>query len=188
MNGAITPIVVAAFLVASPTPAGAEDARARAYFTDLVLENQDGRPVRFYSDVLEGRIVVIGTFYTHCPDACPLLVHKLKSVEKSLRETKNGAVEFVLISVDPERDTPRAMRRFARRLKIDRPGWTLLSGEPTRVHDILKRLGQYRTDFRAHSTLLFGANVSAEHWTKIPPTASPAKVAAKMRELISRHR
>ena len=55
---------------AAPAPGGTD---ARAYFTDLELRTQDNQPVRFFSDTMEGRTVVINFIYTNCTDACPLI-------------------------------------------------------------------------------------------------------------------
>ena len=45
---------------------------ARRLFTDLELVTQDGKRVRFYTDVLKDKVVLINFFYTQCPSACPL--------------------------------------------------------------------------------------------------------------------
>ncbi len=55
---------------AAPAPPSREE-RARAYFTDTLLLDQDGRAVRFYSDVLQGNVVVVDFIFTRCTGACP---------------------------------------------------------------------------------------------------------------------
>ncbi|MGB5473029.1 MAG: SCO family protein, partial [Gammaproteobacteria bacterium] len=68
----------AAATPAATTQADADEA-SRQYFTDLKLVTQDGKDVRFFSDVLQDRIVLINFIFTHCEGACPLMTRKLKS-------------------------------------------------------------------------------------------------------------
>ena len=71
-------------LAAKPAGGGTRD--ARTYFTDLELLTQEGRKVRFYSDVLEGRTVLINVIYTNCKDACPLITQQLNEVRRQIPE------------------------------------------------------------------------------------------------------
>ncbi|HEY6612371.1 MAG TPA: SCO family protein, partial [Pseudomonas sp.] len=64
--------------------AGGGTLDARSYFTDTELLNQDGETVRFYSDVLAGRVVLLNVIFTSCEDACPLITRKLTEVRKAL--------------------------------------------------------------------------------------------------------
>src|SRR5688500_10052438 len=70
---------------------------ARTYFTDLELQTQDGRKVRFYSDVLEGKTVLINVIYTNCKDACPMITQQLLDVRKRLGESAKN-VHFVTLT------------------------------------------------------------------------------------------
>ncbi len=65
----------------------------RAYFTDLELRTHDDQPVRFYTDTMEGRTVVINFIYTNCKDACPLITQKMLQVRDLLgdRSTRRSS-------------------------------------------------------------------------------------------------
>ncbi|MBI2959016.1 MAG: SCO family protein [Betaproteobacteria bacterium] len=156
---------------------------SRNYFTDAVLFNQESQRVRFYSDVLKDRVVLISFIYTNCTDACPLIVHRLSEVKDRLGEAFGKQVFFVSMSVDPARDTPQALAKYARQHKAEHPGWVFLTGDKANVDRILTRLGQYSEKPEAHSTMLLAANVGTRHWTKVGPTASVAAVAAKLQDL-----
>jgi cytochrome oxidase Cu insertion factor (SCO1/SenC/PrrC family) len=172
--------------VASPpgARAAAQLPDARNYFTDLPLKTQDGRDVRFYSDVLAGRTVVINVIYTSCKDACPMITARLNEVRSLLGEKAAAQVHFVSISSDPERDTPKALKRFAQENKADVPNWTFLTGSKANIDHILKKLGQFNEEVTAHSTLLIAGNVPQKRWTKIRPEAPPPAVAERVRVLI----
>ena len=159
------------------------EAKARNYFTDLELVTQDGETVRFYSDVLRNRVVLVNFVFTNCEDACPMMTRMLTQVETLLGEDR-GAVLFVSMSIDPERDSPAAMKAFARKNGADHENWVFLTGEPERVNFIVKRLGQYTEEVEAHSTLLLAGNVGRAHWKKIPPMVPPEGIAQTLRELV----
>lgn len=157
---------------------------ARSYFTDLPLKTQDGKTVRFYSDVLDGRTVVINVIYTQCKDACPMITARMNEVRNLLGDAVMDKVHFISISSDPLNDTPAALKEFARKNKADVPNWTFLTGPKDNIDHILKKLGQFNEEVQAHSTLLIAGNVPAKRWTKIRPEAPPPAVAERVRVLL----
>lgn len=156
------------------------EAQSRDYFTDLPLQTQDGKTVRFYSDVLKDRVVVINFIFTSCEDACPLLTTMLIQVKDALGERFGREVFFVSISIDPDRDTPEALKAFAGRQRADLPGWIWLTGEKTNVDRIVKKLGSYTPEINSHSTLLLAGNVKTRHWAKIKPTSPVPAIAMQL--------
>jgi len=155
----------------------------RAYFTDSELVTQEGKKVRFYSDVLEGRIVLINTIYTNCQDACPLITQKLNEVRGQLGDLFGSKVYFVTISSDPVRDTPKALREFAKKQNADPPGWIYLTGPKKNVDAVLKRLGQFSENLEEHSTLLIAGNVPEKRWSKIRPDAPSVAISERIKLL-----
>jgi len=160
-----------------------DDAKAREYFTDLELVTQDGEKVRFYTDVLRNRVVLINFMFTNCQDACPMMTRMLTQVETLLGEDRSK-VELVSISIDPERDSPAAMKEFAKKHGADHEGWVFLTGEPDRVNYIVKKLGQYTDEVEAHSTLMLAGNVREMHWKKVPPMVPPSGIAEILRQMM----
>jgi len=158
---------------------------SRTYFTDLELLTHEGRKVRFYSDMLEGRTVLINVIYTNCKDACPLLTQKLNEVRGLLGEQFGREVQFVSLTSDPERDSPAALRAFAQKQSVDLSGWTFLTGNPKNIEHILKKLGQFSKDPEDHSTLLIAGNVPAKRWSKIRPDSPSVLIADRIKLLAS---
>ena len=177
------PAVAAAPAVSPAAKAPSREEKARAYFTDTVLFDQDGRAVRFYSDVLRGNVVVVNFIFTRCTEACPLLTRRMNGVRRDLGDRFGREVRFVSISVDPEFDTPGELRRFARMQEASYSGWTWLTGKKEDVDRVLARLGEVVASPGDHSTGFLAANVRTGHWTRIRPDASPAVVAQRVREL-----
>ena len=71
------------------------------------LVDQAGRP--FDVERLEGRWSLLFTGFTHCPDVCPTTVALMADLN---RRVARQDVQFVFVSVDPERDTPEAVARY----------------------------------------------------------------------------
>ncbi len=77
---------------------------------DFTLPNQDGRPVSLAA--LRGKVVVLTFLYAHCPDVCPLIADDLHKAYQALDPATAARTAFVAVSVDPNGDTPGAVRSF----------------------------------------------------------------------------
>jgi cytochrome oxidase Cu insertion factor (SCO1/SenC/PrrC family) len=149
----------------APADKAAAEAKARDYFSNVELVDQNGQRLKFYDEVLKDNIVVISFIFTNCED-----------------ERRN--IQFISISIDPLRDTPSAMKEFAQKHDADIDGWLWLTGQPDDVNYITKRLGSYTDDPELHTTTLLAANVPNAHWTKIEPNVPPNGVVARLRLLV----
>jgi protein SCO1/2 len=162
----------------------AAEEKARNYFSNLEVIDQDGQTLRFYDDLLKDKVVVINFIFTNCQGACPLMTQNLTMVRDMLGVTLGQEIHFVSISIDPIRDTPAAMKEFAETHYADQAGWRFVTGNQDNLEYIVKKLGQYNEEVDAHSTLLLAANVRTAHWTKIPPNVPPNGVVQRLRTLI----
>jgi len=122
----------------------------------LALTDQDGR-ARHLSD-LRGRPFVASMIYTRCTSVCPRLTEDLKNLERALPSRDRARVRFVLFSLDPEHDTPAALRAFAAEHGLDPGRWTLLATHADDLRTLAAVLGvRYRPDEGgqiAHSALI----------------------------------
>lgn len=162
--------------------AAAREARARGYFTDTLLQAQDGRALRFYSDVLKDRVVLVNFVFTECGDACPLITHKLLQARQALG-AQARAVRFVSITIDPEHETPQTMSAFARKHGAVDPEWLWLSGTKAHIDLVTKRLGAYTDTREEHFTGLIVGNLRTDRWVKIRPDAPAPTIAAQLRRV-----
>ena len=168
----------------TPGDEAAAEAKARDYFSNVELVDQNGRALKFYDEVLKDNIVVISFIFTNCQSACPLMTRNLTMIRDMLREDERRSIQFISISIDPLRDTPSAMKEFAQKHEADIDGWLWLTGQPDDVNYITKRLGSYTDDPEMHTTTLLAANVPNAHWTKIEPNVPPNGVVARLRLLV----
>lgn len=179
-----TAISEEAAAAALATKEAAAEAKARKFFTDLEVVDQNGKQLRFYSDVLKGRVVLINFIFTNCDFACPMLAQKLNQTRSLLVESVKDDVWFVSVSIDPERDTPEAMKAFAKKHGVDESRWIFLTGDKENLNHIVRKLGQHTPDIEAHSTLMLAGNTKTRHWSRVMPMVPPDGIAAQMRSLV----
>lgn len=145
--------------------AAAQPSPAQKYFTDVELVDQDGRKVRFYSDLLKGKTVVINAFFTTCTSVCPPMNRNLEKVQEALGDRIGKDVFIVSISVDPETDTPPRLKEYAQRFHA-KPGWSFLTGKKENVEWALYKLGQYVESRDDHTTVIAVGNEATGLWKK----------------------
>jgi protein SCO1/2 len=149
--------------------------KAREYFTDVVLVNQDGEPMRFFSDLLQVKTVVINAFFTSCPGVCPILSRKLVAIQEGLGDHLGKDLHLISISVDPQTDTPPLLKAYAERFDA-RPGWYFLGGPKENVEWALHKLGQRVDDKEAHTNVFIIGNASTGRWKKVLGLAPPEEI------------
>lgn len=136
-------LAAAAALLALAAPAAAAPAGSpwgAGYFPNVPLVDQDGRTVRFYDDLVLDRHVVVSFVYTTCDKQCGPMTANLVRVQRALGDRVGRDLHFVSISMDPERDTPAALKEYARAYKVG-PGWTFLTGAKADVALLRKKFG-----------------------------------------------
>ena len=139
---------------------------ARNYFTDVVLTDQDGKPVRFYSDVLQGKTVVVESFFTTCTGTCPLMNATFAKIQAAVGDRLGKDVFLVSITVDAENDTPAKLKEYAAHMKA-RPGWMFLTGKKENVAQALHKLGLAVESRESHKNLFIVGNEPKGLWKKI---------------------
>jgi protein SCO1/2 len=113
------------------------------YALSMNLTDQNGQKVGL--DVDRGKPVLLAMFYGSCPSACPLLISTAKRVMAGLDGGAASDVRVLLVSFDPQRDTPDALRRIAAERGLDDVRWRLASAPDEQVRDLAALLGvQYR--------------------------------------------
>ena len=161
------------------------EAKAREYFTDTKLKTQADRTVRFYSDGMKDKVVLINFVFTQCGDACPLITAKLVQAKKELGEAFGREVRFLSISIDPQHDRQQDLAKFARKFDAEHPEWLFLTGEPANVQAVVKRLGAWTEDIESHSTAIIIGSPRQGKWKKVRPDAPPKVIAEELRHLVA---
>ena len=149
---------------------------------DIEVVNQNGRHVRFNSQVVDGRIAIVTGFFTNCSAMCPFTQEKLAQVARLLGPRMGKDVVIVSVSVDAENDTPARMKDWGEKFHIG-PGWTLLSGKRAEVDTLLKSLGLFVELRQRHQSALMIGN-TATGWVRISSWTASEKLA-KLAESMS---
>lgn len=171
--------------VSQELPQGGDDREtAREYFTDLPLLTQEGKQVRFFSDVLDGRIVLINSFYTECTGITPRQREVLLQLQEMLGDSLGKDVFIVSITVDPERDTVEKLQEYVAGFE-PRPGWIFLTGKPENVDWINHRLGQHLENLEEHQGVYMLGNVGTTLWMKVPAHGQPLDLYRAIQQLLA---
>ncbi|WP_285420043.1 SCO family protein [Pseudomonas sp. efr-133-TYG-5] len=155
---------------------------AKTWFTDTPLQDQNGDTLRFYSDALHNRVVLLNVIFTRCNDACPLITRKLKEV-RALLGDKAAGITFISLTSDPLRDTPAVLKAYTLEQGADDPHWLFLTGDKAQIDLVLGRIGQIVPTPEQHSTQLIVGDVANKRWSKIRPDAPAAAIAQRLQLL-----
>jgi protein SCO1 len=149
-----------------PQAKAPEQSAAGKYFSDVELVDQDGRKVRFYSDVLKGKTVVVNAFFTTCTSVCPPMNRNMEKIQAALGDRVGKDVFLVSISVDPATDTPPRLKEYSQKFHAG-PGWMFLTGKKENVDWALYKVGQYVESKDDHTTVIIVGNETTGLWKKM---------------------
>jgi protein SCO1 len=115
---------------------------------DFAFTNQAGQKVSWKDlmyqrndSSIEGKIVVIDFFFTHCPTICPTMTRNMKLLRDNIKsndavgDREANFVQFLSISVDPERDSVPELKKWADRFQVNPENWWLLTGDKKEIYD-----------------------------------------------------
>lgn len=96
-------------------------------------KTQDNKTIHLVD--LKGKVTVMVMIYTTCKAACPRLVADMRDIESKMPKNKLSEINFVLVSIDPETDTPERLKKFAKENLMDAPHWIFLQGNVSTVQE-----------------------------------------------------
>lgn len=154
----------------------------------------DNQPVAMQN--LNGKIVLITWYYTHCTDECPLTMYRFEQIQKQLQKQGLFGKKVVLIAMtlDPKRDTAPVIAQYAAHFNADTSGWYFLRATPVQTARIL---GQWGIQVKASANKEFlehvsktdlidqNGNIRAQYNTA---NLDPTKVVSDIHNLVSRMR
>lgn len=183
-GAALMPLVAQARSVRPP----AQRSPLADYFPNVVLETHDGRKVRFYDDLIKGKVVAINMMYSICTGVCPTGTANLKQVQQALGQRLGKDVFMYSITLRPEFDNGAALRDYIKHYDIQ-PGWTFLTGKPQDVDLVRRKLGfvgdteAIDADINQHTGMVRIGNERLERWTMAPALGSHRQILRTLLEL-----
>lgn len=158
---------------------------ASLYQLESVWTNDAGKAAQLVS--LRGKPQIITMFFASCNYACPLLVHDMQRIEKALPAELRSKVGFTLVTIDPERDTPAALKEYRTTRQLA-DNWTLLHGNSEDILELAALLGvKFKKESSgqfAHSNVITILNAKGEIvFQQIGLNKDPASTIAKLEKL-----
>jgi protein SCO1/2 len=158
----------------------------RRHLPDVELITQDNQKVRFYTDLVKDKRVVIQFMFARCKDVCPIITHHLAEVQRLLKGRVGRDIFFYSITLSPEEDSPRDLKAFAKKHGAG-PGWTFLTGKPDDIFLLRKSLGFFYNDPKEdadrnnHSGMLVVGTEPLMRWAMCQGGADPEWIATVIR-------
>lgn len=187
LAAAVVAVTAYALKTHGPASTGSVGKNARG-LPDVAMLDQHGNRVRFYSDVVQGKSVVIQFMYTRCDGICPAATETLLEARDLLKDRLGKDLWFVSISLD-ERDTPQDLADYATSRGIG-DGWTLLTGASADVESLRRALGAYDPDPAVdsvrsnHSAGLVLGNDRLDRWTMASGLGSATALVRSIRRTL----
>lgn len=117
---------------------------------DFTLTNQEGKEVSLHDMVRVDpetgdtvpKIIVANFFFTHCATICPGMTMNIKKLQESIKKSEKVGdrtadfVQFLSFSVDPDRDSVDALKKWADRFQVNPDNWWLLTGDKKTIYDL----------------------------------------------------
>jgi protein SCO1 len=154
----------------------------RLVIPDVPVIDQDGKTVRFYSDLVKDRVVAVNFVFTTCTTICPPLGANFAKLRQLLGDRAGRDVRLISVSVDPATDTPERLKAWSQKFGAG-PGWILVTGDRAEITRLLKALGVYTSGLGDHSPLVLLGNDARHRWTRAYGLAPPATLAALIDEI-----
>jgi protein SCO1 len=162
--------------------------RAR-YFPNSMVQTHTGKKLRFYDQVVQGKVVVFNMMYSVCTGICPGNTANLLQVQDALGSKLGKDVFMYSMTLQHEFDTPQALQDYVKRYAI-KPGWTFLTGQPKEMELIRRKLGFFNddpkidSDLNNHTGMVRVGNESLDRWFMVPALSSPKLMAKAILELV----
>jgi protein SCO1/2 len=161
-----------------------------AWFTNVPLRTHEGRAVRFYDDLLKGKIVLINLMYTRCDNICPGATQNLAYVQELLAHRMGRDIFIYSISIDPQYDTPERLAAYAKSFGAG-PGWLFLTADRRDHIELLRvRLGFKDSDPSQdanpdeHTGTIRLGNEPLHLWAMAPSFTKPELIVRSVRRLV----
>lgn len=172
-------IMEAARAMAGSTPTVSGPAAKR--IPDVPLVTHEGRQVKFYSDLVRGKLILINFMYATCTNSCPTYTANLARVQRLFGNRMGRDVFMYSISLDPEHDTPDVLSNYMKNYGVQ-PGWTFLTGAKPDIELLRRKLGLrdldpiVDADKTQHIGVVLYGNERFDRWAACPALSEPTEI------------
>ena len=152
------------------------------HFPNVRLLTHEGKSVRFYDDLIRGRIVTLNFMYARCQNICPGMTSNLVMVQRALGKRVGREIFMYSITLKPEEDTPLVLKSYAATHDV-KPGWLFLTGQHDDIEMLRRRLGfvdpdpAVDADTSQHIGVVLYGNDALDRWAACPALTAPEEMA-----------
>ena len=132
---------------------------------NLTVIRQDGEKVGFNTAIDDGRPVVMSFIFTSCAAICPMLSHSLMKTQSAL-EQQHQNTHLVSISIDPENDTPSALKDYAKKFSAGQ-NWDFYTGSRKENIELQKAFNVFRGDKMNHASVILIRYKPGAPWIRL---------------------
>jgi protein SCO1 len=171
---------------ASPAPGASSEAykiSAKTYAVpDVVLIDSEAKPINLRELLAAKDPVMVNFIFTTCTAICPVMSKVFSDVPAKLGgQAKN--LRMISISLDPERDTPRELKAYAKSFQAsDR--WKFLTGSTQDIKTVLLAFDSYRGDKMNHEPLTLMRQSPGKTWHRLDGFATPDELVREYRKIL----
>ncbi len=153
------------------------------FLPDLALLDQDDHQVRFYSDLIKGRKVLISFFYTTCSSTCLWQGKVLSDLQNELGDRLGRDIFLISVTMDPKTDTPERLKTWGEQ-HGRRNGWTLVTGRTAEMEKLVGHLtGNPLGRLQTHAPFIYLGTDNKNHWIATYGLSAPKKLVKQIEEL-----
>jgi len=152
------------------------------YSPNVVLWTHENKTVRFYDDLIKGKIVLINFMYARCEGICPAQTANLVKVQQALESRVGQDIFMYSITLKPQQDTPQVLQEYARVHGV-KPGWLFLTGRGEDIEKLRRKLGFVDPDpivdkdKSQHIGVVLYGNEALDRWAACPALTDPEEIA-----------
>lgn len=142
---------------------------------DLDVRDQAGRKLRFYSDLIKDKVVVLSFFYTSCTYSCTTQGQTFSKLQSLLGDRLGKSVFLISVTTDPAKDGPAQLKSWGKHYNVQ-TGWTLVTGKESDLNKLLLPFTGTRAGGGMHLPSIFVGNDRTGLWTSAAGVFEPETV------------
>lgn len=151
-------------------------------FPNSEVQNKEGKTLKFYDELIKGKVVAINFVFSSCPTICPLMQVTFAQLQKNLNEAGIKDITLISVTVDPATDTPARLKSWSEQFKGEE-GWSYVTGDKKTIDHILKKLEVFTADINDHPSFILIGNDKKGTWKRVNSLAPVETLTEELTKL-----
>ena len=152
---------------------------------DVEVIDQYGKRMRFYTDLVKGKVVVINFIYTTCTYICPMQGASFSRLQAALGDRIGKDVYLISVTTDPLTDTPEKLKAWGQKFEA-KQGWRLVTGQKTQMDKLLLALTGDSVRQGEHSAIAIIGSDDKDRWVRTYGLEGPQRMIEIIDSIVNR--